>query len=983
VTERTLGRLHAVQLLAREDVYYVDLDQWTVALGGADAAALIPVICGVLFGREVLVQLSGITVVALYEELAVAIKSQSVPPRISPLRWSFRTIVGAYNNFPEMDALYSFRGAVQPFPLSHGRRVLLSAMFLRVRAWELDVDSWRAAKDALLFGDEVDILDCEGRGAGHELFIEQFGDKARFTVGTCPCEDMVSLVLGCFTEEDQELTVEEDLLPARLAAGVQQRRLCAQSTDVALSNILRDERQRISSIALAGYRGGAYRPTEGLAGVIEYPSMRDSYRLTGQPALVLGAQARHAFTWVFVIQEVYSRMVGALAAGGIWRWFVYPAKPLSVSWSVPRTDVVAPTMETESSSLPMVTDAAEADVDLVAVAEGTVAAMKEETTVSTILDVFQQPRRCLALNDILPAGSPPKEVGLQRLLDWGELMAVMSGEMVVLPFTRDCVSSSVLRALGEAPLSWQFILANMTVGVFKVESVASMGRGTYTVSYVRRLAGPTLSVGETDPIRSMLKVEVYLDHRYGLRLTELAIRTSPEWLGVQMQPRVINVVASPVKQRLAKAPVLEESRKRSSQSAFIDDDEEDRHRLPVMMTDMSGQRFVVSKYGPQLVGANLSILFRTMTTQESRRRLFPQTFSLGPDYENVQWYQETANLFVAAEGRSSSTIGVRDRIRSRNTCFWGRIVDERFLQRVVLFTLEGFDSAEPRRLCLEHFSSSVNPPAVTTCAELVMCVRNLLATYEELWMLEWRDRLESMMTGYFERFEANENRFLDWAFAARHVMEFFYQLQRAAQQPRVGVVFAGRPRPLVLADELPDPPAVVDFIKASFRPYCDEVFKTENLWVWTQKKALLPPPAIFGVGAKVHPGKAKSRGDGNGAPDTTKALGENKVKGEARAKQATTGPTSSTTRFCIVDAFQYVGITGILEEKAVKACRGKDCIFTHVSGAPSKTYVHKAVFAGIQQALGRHGGPVKDAWAQAMRGRGKEVFQGPFGSEQG
>ena len=275
-------------------------------------------------------------------------------------------------------------------------------------------------------------------------------------------------------------------------------------------------------------------------------------------------------------------------------------------------------------------------------------------------------------------------------------------------------------------------------------------------------------------------MEVYLDHRYGLRLTEHAIRTSPEWLGVQMQPRVINVVASPVKQRSVKAPVVEESRKRSSQSAFIDDDEGDRHPLPVMMTDMSGQRFVVSKYGPQLVGANLSILFRTLTTQESRRRLFPQTFSLGPDYENVQWYQEPANLFEAAEGRSSSTIGVRDRIRSRNTCFWGRIVDERFLQRLVLFTLEGFDSAEPRRLCLEHFSSTINPPAVTTCAELVMCVWNMLATYEDLWM----------MTGYFERFEANENRFLDWAFAARHVMEFFYQLQRAAQQPKVGVVFA-------------------------------------------------------------------------------------------------------------------------------------------------------------------------------------------------
>ena len=68
------------------------------------------------------------------------------------------------------------------------------------------------------FGDDLDVLDCEGRSARHELFIEQLGDKARFTMGTCPGEDLVSLVLGCFTEKDQEITVAEDLLPARLAA---------------------------------------------------------------------------------------------------------------------------------------------------------------------------------------------------------------------------------------------------------------------------------------------------------------------------------------------------------------------------------------------------------------------------------------------------------------------------------------------------------------------------------------------------------------------------------------------------------------------------------------------------------------------------------------------------------------------------------------------------------------------------------------------
>ena len=95
MTEHTRGRLNAVQLLAQEDLYYVDLGQWTVALGGAEAVALITVICGILFGREVLVPLSGITV----EELAKAIKEQSVPRQIFPLRWSFKTIVGAYNNF--------------------------------------------------------------------------------------------------------------------------------------------------------------------------------------------------------------------------------------------------------------------------------------------------------------------------------------------------------------------------------------------------------------------------------------------------------------------------------------------------------------------------------------------------------------------------------------------------------------------------------------------------------------------------------------------------------------------------------------------------------------------------------------------------------------------------------------------------------------------------------------------------------------------
>lgn len=92
-------------------------------------------------------------------------------------------------------------------PLDHSRRVLLSAMYLRVRTQAIDVDSWGEAKAALIFHDGLDFLKCEGRRAGHELFIERLGDNARLTMCEFPVEDLVSLLLGNFNEEDQECTV--------------------------------------------------------------------------------------------------------------------------------------------------------------------------------------------------------------------------------------------------------------------------------------------------------------------------------------------------------------------------------------------------------------------------------------------------------------------------------------------------------------------------------------------------------------------------------------------------------------------------------------------------------------------------------------------------------------------------------------------------------------------------------------------------------
>ena len=91
----------------------------------------------------------------------------------------------------------------------------------------------------------------------------------------------------------------------------------------------------------------------------------------------------------------------------------------------------------------------------------------------------------------------------------------------------------------------------------------------------------------------------------------------------------------------------------------------------------------------------------------------------------------------------------------------------------------------------------------------------------------------------------------------------------------------------------------------TFRPYMDDSFNESALWNWSQKKAMLTPPPIFGLHKTVTPGKVKSTKGG----DTTKAGGAGTVK---KAKVAAE-PTTSTTKFCLVDAFEYLGISEKLD----------------------------------------------------------------------
>ena len=60
VTEHTVAVLHAVHALGRKELYFVDVALWRQALGGLEARVLIPIICIVLYGYEVLLPLSGV-----------------------------------------------------------------------------------------------------------------------------------------------------------------------------------------------------------------------------------------------------------------------------------------------------------------------------------------------------------------------------------------------------------------------------------------------------------------------------------------------------------------------------------------------------------------------------------------------------------------------------------------------------------------------------------------------------------------------------------------------------------------------------------------------------------------------------------------------------------------------------------------------------------------------------------------------------------
>ena len=140
----------------------------------------------------------------------------------------------------------------------------------------------------------------------------------------CLSADLVALVKAYFSEEDRELVVDESLLPPRLANGVDQRQTPSFDVESALVSILQDERQSIGARSLGRYVGGSAHTWSGLVDEVGFPAISESGGLS-------------AFSWVFVIREVFTRVTRTSTGTGFWKRFVHPPS-VPVPVNVPRVE---------------------------------------------------------------------------------------------------------------------------------------------------------------------------------------------------------------------------------------------------------------------------------------------------------------------------------------------------------------------------------------------------------------------------------------------------------------------------------------------------------------------------------------------------------------------------------------------------------------------------------------------------------------------
>ena len=135
------------------------------------------------------------------------------------------------------------------------------------------MQNWYDAYTSVLFPPGAGVMNCAGRNAEQCVLT----CKAGFILGECSSQDRVTLLLTCFSEEDQKAILSEDLLPQRLKDGIAHRLSTQASVDAGLAAMLQDER------TLLGRRAAGMIDLEGtslpvLSGVVKYQFLGGSYQ---------------------------------------------------------------------------------------------------------------------------------------------------------------------------------------------------------------------------------------------------------------------------------------------------------------------------------------------------------------------------------------------------------------------------------------------------------------------------------------------------------------------------------------------------------------------------------------------------------------------------------------------------------------------------------------------------------------------------------
>ena len=559
---------------------------------------------------------------------------------------------------------------------------------------------------------------------------------------------------------------------------------------------------------------------------------------------------------------------------------------------------------------------------------------------------------------------------------------MVRGDSVVLPFASEDGAQEIIRWLetGTGVFTWAFLYSSISLGLFRVESINNY---SYVCSFQKRLNGK--GPVEMDPMARLVQVNVDLDYTYGLMLTEGAVMNCQGWLGVDVQRCIVPLLqSSPLKratQRSESLPSSSGSKTKRVQFEDVDEGEDDEPSgLSQRIKDSAGNALYVNKHQNLIPLWNRTILMRAVIPAAKRQVMFPEAFTLGAAKESAGVYLEPGYIFRQAETRSRAnqlSVGMGDALVCKGKFYWGKFGDKEFLEKIALFTTEDFDSDGPYKLCMEHFSPDQEPTAIKDVDGLVRCLRGVFQTYDELWGVSWKRSLEATYVEYLERFELVHATGIDWHYASRVVLSFFHHLQEAARLPTTGISMMGQTAPVIKDVRIPTPDDWVPFMLEAFIPFCEGYFSTDQVWSWVNKKCSVPPQQFCRAVGKQRNVPGKGAGvvtGGQSSSSSSSSSGREKGKGGS-----TSG--SPTLKFCIVDAFQYVGVDvdKVLEGKTLQNCGGDSCKFVHVSAGVQ--YIHKDVFVGVLGAISKMEKKVKTAWLTAMAGQGEKLFKKPFANK--